>query len=155
MVFERCVFVRCRHDPRLGDVARALLAYDNPYDSVLAGSFFVETGRDATWTITVSTGHELFITGCWFSGSKEEEICPKNFALENCKFEMKQFPTIEVDPNAAVGQRQVDRNRGANGNLVVPAACGIAAVAACGIIWLQIELRKLCPEAGKIPRALL
>jgi hypothetical protein len=149
MVFDRCVFARCRHGSSENDVARALLAYDNPYDSVLAASLFVDSGRPATWAITVFTGDDLLITGCSFSGSKEAEICPNNIALDNCRFDVNHFPPIEVGTEPVVGQRQVGRKGGGSRSVILPAACGIAAVTVCGITWLQVELRKLCPEAGK------
>jgi hypothetical protein len=173
ILIERCVFAKCRHKTSENDVGAALLIYENPLESSVTDSDFLECENDGGGTITVSSGHPLLLTGCRFSGTEAIEINNKNVAVHSCLFAQKDVTSMPFVSLA--GGRQVGFNRSmtlfprsvAPGSryrkqlkgvprlfFMFVCACGISFVISGAVLAAEAACHGSCAAAFKRARAL-
>jgi hypothetical protein len=169
---ESCVFDKCRHSSVATESAAALLIYDNPFDSLLANSAFINNDPGESTTVTVVGGHQLLLSGCCFTGSRKVEIRDPNGLPDAAMFDAESCPTARWFPDGGIGfalnRREIalksrrPRRPLPPKNAVPPplsAALAPTAVACAGIAAIltaiQTLLRKACRDRIRVPAALL
>jgi hypothetical protein len=148
-VVASCLFWNCSHRSSENSAAACVLVYENPTDSGIADTNFVSCRADRSFLVTVTSGTNLTLVDCWFSGSREAELNLQLLVLDGCMFEQEEFPVIQFE-NVRRVRAPVATGRP---EAVVAAAAAIAAVlavAATGAVLLA--RRRLCDV--KYPRAI-
>jgi hypothetical protein len=171
MRIESCVFEKCRHSSRESESAAVLLIYDNPFDSAIANSAFIDNDPHESTTVTVAFGHALVLSRCCFTGPRAKELRDPN-AGPGAEFDAGSCATGTLFRDGGVGfapdrtavpvksrrtrRRPSPRTPGGAPGDVAFAPTAIACVAIAAILTaLQTLLRKACRNRIKVPAALL
>jgi hypothetical protein len=172
MRIDSCIFEKCRQSSPDFESAAVFLIYDNPFDSLLANSAFIENDPNESTTLTVVYGHQLLLSGCCFTGSHKKELRDPNGILGGAEFDAEscagpalfQEGVVGFRPNRTVILFKSRRPRRPPpprtvGGTAAPVAFAPAAVACAGIAAIltavQTLLRKAFRDRIKLPLALL
>jgi hypothetical protein len=144
------LFLNCSHSSNENEAGACFLIYENPGDSGMADSQFVDCDPDGSYLMTVTSGSNFIIVECWFSGTRERELNADFFVLDACKFEQKEFPPIRFgDP---VKRTRCVQRGYQNGALVVGASAVMAAFGAVAVTAMVTGIHRRFCEA-KVPKA--
>jgi hypothetical protein len=166
---DHCLFFRCHHNTKEKDTGAVFLVYENPYDSSVVHSNFIQNEPNGSFTITVASGHGLAFANCCFSGSESRELRERNYVIENCSFQETECKPVVSAVDYGYGSKQskvkAKPKRALRDRRVAPApwrrnalvlvASGIMSVLLAGVLTIvQRYVRKVLKDKRKQPRAI-
>jgi hypothetical protein len=163
MRIDSCLFAHCSHTSHEKAAAAVFLIYNNPYDSSILNSAFVDNQYSNSYTISVALGYPLILTGSCFTGPKEHEVCNcvivgGAFGVEECAQLVALTGQAGYDPQSK--KTPIARYKGRPSRSVGVAAFLGRPIAASVVIaflltTVQTFLRRLLKDRVKVPKALL